>query len=209
MLRWTTLLIAISALGLVSACEDSGDSDVITNPGTDNGGNVGNDVTTTTKYFAVMIEDSPTYTCSTNQKAHGADMDAMELVDGSDSLAYADTVDGQVGDLGNGGASNCPDDVGASHQDLNAFKGAPDGTLSDGYVALGGGWLIAEFTGALELLPAYTLYVYEVGVAECGSQGCQDEDYRVAVTPGLTNTTDKNTVSSSAAGTAIISLTGI
>ena len=203
MLRWTTILIAISSLALVTACEASEDDDAMVTA--DTGGT--DTVQPPAGYFAVLIEDSTTHDCSNNSKNHGADMDAMELVDGSDSLAFADQVDGQVGD--SDGSSSLCGDINPDKIDLNEFKGAPDGSLSDGFVALGGGYLIAEFSGALEILPAYTLMVYEVGVNECGSQGCLDETYTVSVTPGLTNFTDKTTVSSTAAGTATLDLTGI
>ena len=210
----TSLVIGFATLAAVAACDvqsgdtDGGDTGTFTDTagsdalaGTDNGGGTGE-----THYYAIRVDDSPNYACSKNQKAHGADIDAVGLYDGDTSLGWFADVTGKIGD-----AANCDAPVSSKHTDFNEVKGAPDGTLSDGYVALGGGYVIGEFTSRTELVPAYTVQVIEVGVQECGDQGCKDEDYSVSAATDI-NCADNSCMillSDQAAGHSTIPLTGI
>ena len=150
----TSLVIGFATLAVVAACDvQSSDTDGGSTVLTDTTGSdatTGTDTTTgETHYYAIRVDDSPNYACSKNQKAHGADIDAVGLYDGDTSLGWFADVTGKIGD-----AANCDDPVGASHTNFDLVKGAPDGTLSDGYVALGGGYVIGEFTSRTELVPA-------------------------------------------------------
>ena len=94
-LTWTALLVGFASLTLALAgCDvDSDDDTDGTNGGTDtmngmdtNGGNG-------TQWYSVLIIDDAGWTCSNIQKAHGADIDAVELDDGAGgSLGFWDSV---------------------------------------------------------------------------------------------------------------------
>ncbi len=207
----TSLVIGLSTLAVVAACDVENGTDTDGGTTLTDGGSTdtttGADTTTgETRYYAIRVDDSPNYTCSKNQKAHGADIDAVGLYDGDTSLGWFADVTGQIGD-----AANCDDPVASKHTNFDEVKGAPDGTLSDGYVALGGGYVIGEFTSRTELVPAYTVQVIEVGVQECGDVGCKDEDYSVSAATDI-NCADNSCMvllSDQAAGHATIPLTGI
>ncbi len=128
---------------------------------------------------------SPTATgcnpCATSSsRAHGADIDAIGLFDGDEVLGYLDNVDYQDGDLCTGDESNLMTDT-------DKVKGAPDASISDGFVSLGGGWLTGEFDDALQITNGLQIVVFEVGT-KCGSNnncGGVDEGYEVFVAPDL------------------------
>ena len=237
----TSLVIGLSTLAAVAACDSPGGgsqptwvgaADSVTDTGaasghdvqssnTDGGGTVLTDTTPTgtdtgptgtdttpteAHYYAIRVDDSPNYTCSPNQKAHGADIDAVGLYDGDVNLGWFQNVTGRIGD-----AANCVDPVGPSHTNFDLVKSAPDGTLSDGFVALGGGYVIGEFTSRTELVPAYTVQVIEVGVWECGDIGCTDEPYSVSAATDISCNDNSCMVllSDLASGHATIPLWGI
>lgn len=144
----------------------------------------------TTEYFAIVVDDSEEFAthrpagqdpCATSSVgAHGADIDAVELRDeNGGSLGYYDSVRLEIG-------AACEnndrfDPVADVYRDADQSKGEPDGTLTENFVALGGGYIIGEFTGAPVILPGYTVVVYEVGA----DVGGQDEGFSVYVAEDL------------------------
>ncbi|MFO0748374.1 MAG: hypothetical protein U1F43_22330 [Myxococcota bacterium] len=146
------------------------------------------------RYYAIVVDDSDFFDgrCETSgSQAHGADIDAVELGDGSGaSLGYFENVvyrPGTVCDVASG-----------AHADADAVKGAPDGTLSDGFVSLGGGFVAGELgPNQLEVRPGYTVTVYEVGDEACAAAGLTagvdcvgDERYAVSLITELGCLTD-------------------
>lgn len=133
------------------------------------------------RYYAVILDDSAQFAshrsdggdpCATSpSKAHGADIDAVELLD-VDGVTVLDTLVHLYFVAGETCADNAFDD-------LEAAKGAPDGDLDSGFVSLAGGSLTGEFgASSLEILEGYSLRIYEiddafcVGVPSCvGSEG--------------------------------------
>jgi len=139
----------------------------------DNGDDAGTTTTTTTTepdttaadhYYSVIVDDSEQFDgrCATsNSGAHGADIDAIELLDGSTSLGYLTFVSYEAG-------TACT----VNFNDPNKAKGAPDGELTSGFVSLGGGHLTGEFgTSVLEIVQGYTISVYEIDDAFCAGVG--------------------------------------
>ncbi|MBL8784700.1 MAG: hypothetical protein JNJ59_07380 [Deltaproteobacteria bacterium] len=139
--------------------------------------------------FAVIVDDSqifpyhratgtnPCATASHPLYAHGADIDAVGLFDGSTLLGYLVSVDYREGGICS--ANNMSDPTLA--------LGAPDGKVGSGFVSLGGGWLAGEFAEGVEIRPGHTLVVYEVGThcAQNVNCGAVDEGYEVFVATDL------------------------
>jgi hypothetical protein len=133
-------------------------------------------------YFAVIVDDSevfPTHRaenaiCLTSaSKAHGADIDGVGLFDAQGNLVgYYDSVRLEQGDY-------CEFD--AKYTNPDEAKGEPDGTLTENFASLGGGYIIGEFDNAAQVLAGYAIQVYEVG-AEVGGV---DEGYDVFVATDL------------------------
>jgi hypothetical protein len=127
-------------------------------------------------WFAVLIADKwqpGVDACtSTNQHAEGADIDGVALFDKDDNLVgYAQVV---VYKPGSGGCDHTND----KHAQPDDAKGAPDASLSSGYVALWGGHMAVEFgDNSPKLAAGDKIEVYEVGEQTC--TGCKDEDYVV------------------------------
>ncbi|MFO0748375.1 MAG: hypothetical protein U1F43_22335 [Myxococcota bacterium] len=175
------ILVPFALMGLCSlpmvACDVQGDGDATTstNPTTTNDTT---DTVQTTKYYGLVVDDSEFFDgrCATSSsKAHGADIDAVELSDGTNSLGYFDTVIYQPGTV-------C-DVTSGTHADPELVKGAPNGSLTEGYVSLGGGFVAGEFDNQVQILPGYTVTVYEIGDDFCaGIPNCVgDEKYAVSV----------------------------
>lgn len=176
-------MILISGSVAISAC-DVEPSDVVGGgDDTTNPGDTGADVPAVPlQYTAIIIDDSrifPTHRadggnpCATSSMgAHGADIDAVALMDGPDLVGYLDTVDYEAG-------TRCTMDADFTDSDL--VKGAPDGQLLEGFVSLGGGWLTGEFDNQALILPTYDVIVYEVGA----EQGGLDEGFELFVAEDL------------------------
>lgn len=136
-----------------------------------------------TEYYALVVDDSVQFPdhrpdggnpCATSSvDAHGADIDAVELLNGSTSLGFWATTKYQPGTM-------C--EIAAKYSDSNEAEGPSDGTLTENFVSLGGGRIGGEFeASSLQILESYTVIVYEVGVAEGGI----DEEYTVSITEEL------------------------
>ncbi len=161
---------------------DTGGGNTDTGSGNTDTGGGNTDTTTPTEYFAVLVDDSAFFSthradggnpCATSSVgAHGADIDAVGLFDGSTVLGYFATVDVQTG-------SQC--EVADKYKADAEATGAPNGTLTENFVSLGGGALIGEFENQVQVLPGYTLVVYEVGK----DVGGIDEKYDVFVATEL------------------------
>lgn len=187
----------------MAACDvEQGDPDATTAPDVNQETNTETSEEVTPigdEYYAVIVTDSeifPTHRkggactsptesgcnpCATSSnRAHGADIDAVGLFDGDEVVGYLDNVDYQDGDLCTGAQSNLMTDT-------DKVKGAPDASLSDGYVSLGGGWLTGEFDDALQITNGLQIVVFEVGSKCAGDDSCggDDEGYEVFVAPDL------------------------
>lgn len=180
------VMACVAALGL-GACEtnnvpqdevDSGspDTDVVDPP-------------LEPEYFAVLLDDSVQFPehrtdggdpCATSAaNAHGADIDAIELLD-SDGVTSLGTLASSVYHP----ATLCDD---TAFTDPEEAESVPDGSLNDGFVSLAGGGLSGEFPASLELLAGYIIKVYEIDDAFCGgSPSCVgSEKYSVYITSEL------------------------
>jgi hypothetical protein len=142
------------------------------------------------EFFAVIVDDSaifPTHRsdggnpCATSSaKAHGADLDAVELRDDTGaSLGYLDSVRLALGTVCDNDSRFEP--IADEYRVADEVKGAPDGKLTENFVSLGGGYVIGEFAGAPLILPGYTIVVYEVG----SDEGGQDEGFELFVAEDL------------------------
>jgi len=217
------ILVPFALLGLVSlpltACdvqEGDGDADTTgTSP----------DVTTTPqdtadtappRYFALIVDDSDFFDgrCATSASgAHGADIDAVELITDQSDSYFFDAVKYEPG-------TTCT--VGDNHDNPSEVKGAPNGSLSDGFVALGGGLVAGEFdASAIEILAGYNVVVYEIDDDYCTAAGLTpgvncvgSEGYHVYITEQLSCvgtsgcSTKRITDSDGAEGEAQIPLSG-
>ena len=197
----SSLLVGLVALPF-AACdvEDDADADTTvsnTDPGT----------TTVTEYHGIMLQDSwvdGSGCPSKTQKAQGADIDAVGLFDSANSLVgYCDVVQGNVPGSSSCGANN--------HTNTNDAKGAPDGDISSGYVALTGGVIACEFApNSPKLTAGDSVEVYEIDTSYCS--GCDAEGYTVsAVTSAAcaTSACTNNVGLGTGAGVATLSVTGI
>ena len=223
------ILLPFALMGTLSlpmiACdvEDGADGSDVTQPDGDTSGDT--DTVVTTKYFAVIVTDSqifpthrvvgtnPCATAAPPLYAHGADIDAVGLFDGDQLIGYLDTVDYQEGGLCDASPNNP-----STMQDSAQAKGAPNASISERFVSLGGGFLTGEFAGAPEIQSGDTLVVYEVGT-KCGgdtSCGGVDEGYAVFVATDLDCVNEANypysscgiELSNSAEGEATIPVSG-
>jgi len=182
-------LMGMMSLPMVGCDVQATDTDATDTTG--GGDTTGGDTIQTTKYFAVIVTDSqifpthrvvgtdPCATASSPLNAHGADIDAVGLFDGAQLIGYLNAVDYQEGGL-------CPNKQNTM-TDSDEAKGAPNASLTENFVSLGGGWLIGEFDGAPELQSGDTLVVYEVG-SKCSNDtscGGVDEGYEVFVATDL------------------------
>lgn len=156
-------LIGLCSLPMVACDVEDGDEDATTNTNpsgtnpTDD-----NDTSPTVNYEAVIVDDSAQFNgrCATSSSgAHGADIDAVELVRGSDSYLVAG-VNYQPGTV-------CP--IGATHKNPEDVKGAPQDDLNTGYVSLGGGSVTVTFLSQVFIQDGDEIIVYEVGDTACGN----------------------------------------
>jgi hypothetical protein len=197
-LALTGLVAAAPACDVEDPLAGFGDDDTTVDPGTDTstGGTDtstgGTDTVTPppTQYFAVIVDDSEEFAthrpagqdpCATSSVgAHGADVDAVELRDDTGgSLGFYDSVRLEVGAFCEG--NDRFDPVADKYRDVAEVKGAADGTLTENFVSLGGGYVIGEFAGTPQVLPGHTIVVYEVG----SDAGGVDEGYTVFVATDL------------------------
>jgi len=119
-------------------------------------------------YAAIQIADVPDHDCSANSKNHGADIDAAELFEGGlGSLGFATEASGAQGP----GTPTCADPP--NSVSLTEALGAPDSSLSGGFVPLGGGYINLEFAELIRSGDA--VQIYQRGEDVCGFQGCKDE----------------------------------
>ncbi len=194
MRNFTRFMLSVTAGALMAsplvACDDALDTpDTIITP--DTTADTTPDVIVTKTYGAVYIQDlwdNKATNCGSTTEARmspGADIDAIELLNGNTILGNVDTVRGVVDP---DGVSKCANNA---YTDFNVVKGVPDATKNfDGnYVSLEGGWLIAEFGEvggpgkALDILVGDTLKVYELGksspIYAGGNDASKDEPYEV------------------------------
>jgi hypothetical protein len=141
------------------------------------------DTSVSTQYLAVIVDDTdifPTHRsdggnpCATSSVgAHGADIDAVKLFNDADV---------EIGTLSNARlAAGTECEIAAKYADFNEVLGQPDGTLTENFVSLGGGYVIGEFENAALILPGYSLQVFELGKDVNGV----DEGYEVFVATDL------------------------
>ncbi|MEZ4265323.1 MAG: hypothetical protein R3F39_03005 [Myxococcota bacterium] len=141
------------------------------------------DVVVAPRYHAVYIEDHwDGIGCGSaiqTRMSPGADIDAVELLDGDTILGTFDVVRGQPNPTGDTECEN-------GFSDPSAAKGPPDATQNfENYFSLHGGWLIGEFANALEVTPGDTVKVYELGTSHPLSTEGADEPYEVWIATGL------------------------
>jgi len=213
------VVMGVMALG-VQACEvQGGDEDATTDTftptdTTETDTFTEQDTTVATEYYAVYLEDLSEVRCATsNSGAHGADIDAVALFDGSTLVGYLDTID----------ADHPTDCDTYGFDDTAEAKGAPQANpkLTEGFYSLSFGWLIGEFDGAAQILSGYDITVYEIDDDACTAAGLNpntncvgSEPYALSIATGLdcVNETDPNAcmvfISDQAEGTATLPLSG-
>ena len=205
------ILVSFAMAGLVAvpmvACDvQSEDGDATTNPTntTDatNTTDTVQDETAGSNYVAVIVSDENKFdkTCHSTSGADGADIDAVELSDDQDNNL--------------GGFVNAKLTQGTSctmqHNNIDDVKGMHNGTLNNGYVSLGGGYVIGVFQSDVFIEDGYTITVYEIGDSFCGgsSQCIGDEKYEVALADSINcggaNATCAQPLADSAGGEATI-----
>ncbi len=183
-----TMALPMVACDVEDPAGDATDTTTDTTPGETTGDTGPGDTTEPDKYFAVIVDDSqifpthrvvgtdPCATASPPLYAHGADIDAIGLFDADLLIGYLDVVDYQEGGICTGNRATGPTDP-------DQAKGAPNATITERFVSLGGGFLTGEFAGQAQIQSGDTIVVYEVGT-KCGNnQNCggQDEGYEVFV----------------------------
>lgn len=232
------ILLPFAMMGLISAplaaCDVEGSPSDTTNPPTDTIQPDTSPTDTTTpdttpdpEYRAIIVDDDgffqnhrPSAICATSSVgAHGADIDAVGLFesDGTTLVGYFDTVDAKLG-------TSCT--IAAKYSNATQARGAPNGTLMENFVSLGGGAIIGEFGDFTEtppapvgkLFPGDVVVVYEIGDKFCGGvASCVgDESYHVYVASRLDCLNSGNrsacqkrvTGSNGAKGEATVPLTG-
>lgn len=159
------------------------DAVVDTSPTPDAVVDAGPDIVAPRSYYAVYLQDQwDGINCGSadpQRMSPGADIDAVELLAGTIILGNFDVVRGKANPDGNSKCQN-------AFSDPNAAKGPPDATKNfENYFSLYGGWLVGEFTGALEIQPGDTIRVYELGPTHPLSTEGADEPYEVYLTTGL------------------------
>ena len=186
------IILPLALTGLVTSAPGCDVEDPLADLGGSDTSTGGTDtvIPVETEFFAIVVDDSAEFAthrpagqdpCATSSAgAHGADVDAVELRDETGgSLGYYDSVRLEIG-------AACEnndrfDPVADVYRDAAEAKGAPDGTLTENFVSLGGGYIIGEFTDAPVIMPGYTVVVYEVGA----DVGGQDEGFSVYVAEDL------------------------
>lgn len=118
------------------------------------------------RFFALIVDDSDFFDnrCATSSSgAHGADIDAVELITDNDVSYFFDEVDYEPG-------TSCT--IGDNHNNPSEVEGPPDGSLTDGFLSLGGGVVAGEFgPSAIEIVAGYQVVVYEIGDDYCIAAG--------------------------------------
>jgi hypothetical protein len=137
------------------------------------------DTIVTRTYSAVYIQDQwDGINCGSTDPAKmspGADIDAVELLNGTDLLGTFDVVRGESNPDANTKCQNGFDDP-------NLAKGAPDATGNfENYFSLYGGWIIGEFTNATEIQAGDTIKIYELGQSHPLSTEGNDEPYEAFI----------------------------
>ncbi|MCB9729456.1 MAG: hypothetical protein H6744_08860 [Deltaproteobacteria bacterium] len=172
---------AIIALPMIG-CDETTDSDIITNPDTVSDTSVP-DTTVTTTYSAVYIQDQwDGINCGSSDASRmspGADIDAVELLDGTSVIGTFDVVRGMSNPTNNTKCSNAFDDP-------DLAKGPPDATKNfENYFSLYDGWLIGEFTNAAEIQSGDTIKIYELGPSSPLATEGKDEPYEAYIATGI------------------------
>lgn len=156
-------------------------------------------------FHAVLIRDDPDFACSVNQRSHGADIDAVSLLDAEGKYvswwAKARMVPGD--------SSKCAEPLANRFTIASEAQGGANATLDDHYVALAGGYVIGQFKDAQEITSGQSVHVYEVGVAAGG----RDDPYSVWLATDLSCTPDAEPpcaalVEPHAVGESVIALSG-
>ena len=138
------------------------------------------DTIVTRTYSAVYILDHwDGINCGSTDPAKmspGADIDAVELLNGIDLLGTFDVVRGESNPDAN---TKCEAN---GFDDPNLAKGAPDATGNfENYFSLHGGWIIGEFTNATEIQAGDTIKIYELGQSHPLSTEGNDEPYEAFI----------------------------
>lgn len=176
------IIISLAIGGLASASIVACDVEDTFEPGSDTTitqDTAGDTTVAPTQYLSVIVDDSeifPTHRvvgtnpCATAADgAHGADIDAVALFKGNGDLAgYYDTVRLALG-------TQC--EIDAKYKNASEVKGAPQGKTNEGFVSLGGGYVIGEFDNRVTIQPGYSIIVYEIGKEVGGNS----EGYKVFV----------------------------
>lgn len=208
--------LSIAAAGLIASplvgcdvSEDPIDGDDTT-IGDDTGGDTIDEDTTVVApdYFAILLQDRWDERCATSSSgAHGADIDAVGLFDSSADTA---TLLGYAQFAASKSDPNGLECNAYSFDDLDDLKGAPDGSLTNGFYSLYGGWALIEFENQIQILDDYAVVVYEIGDDFCqGISGCVgDEGYDVYVATELDCVTEGADGVSDTTACQLIQLTG-
>ena len=107
----------------------------------------------------ILIQDDTSFTCH-NHRGHGANIDGGSHRDSEGHVEYAAVVaDSMISEC----LPRCADLGSNAYTDPSEALGLPDATYDSGYVALGGGWIILEFSEPI--ISGDIVVVYEVGLA--------------------------------------------
>ena len=133
-------MAGLAAIPTVGCDVQNGDGDAVTNnPNTTNNttDTNNNQETTVTGPIAVIVSDEDTFdgVCRSNSGADGADIDAVLLSDKDDA-----SLGGFVNATLRAG-STCN----VTKTKVDDVKGNPNGTLTSGFVSLGGGYVAGVF----------------------------------------------------------------
>lgn len=165
-----SLIVGIGVAALAMACEPGGGGGDAETGGTVNPGN-DTTVTPTAGFTALEIFDDPNNPtlnpCDAGALATpGADIDAAELLSGSDLLA-------NLSGCSASGGGTCANDMTNASQ----AEGSPDGDTENGFIALNGGFIRCGWSGGEEAKSGQTIAIYEIG----GTGGGKIEQYGARV----------------------------
>ncbi|MGM0574185.1 MAG: hypothetical protein ACQEXJ_00430 [Myxococcota bacterium] len=227
--RIPLLLATAGLLALpLAACEIDDDGNGLTdNGGTPDAAGDVQDTTEEQQFAGVLVQDlwnpdtcgepDQAGCCGSQHEAKmapGADIDAVELIAGSDILGTFEFVASETNPTGSDVCSA------NAYDDPDAAKGAPDATQAfpepagTGYFALHGGWIAGEFTGGVFVQAGDQIKVWELGQSHDLANDGTDEPYEVHLVETIgCNPRDGMTgcsfmLSDQAVGTATITATG-
>ncbi len=197
--------LALGSTLTTPACDAPGAGSAASTDATGDGTSAGDAPTVAGPFHAVLILDDADFACSVNQRSHGADIDAVALLDAEGKRvswwAKARMVPGDD--------SKCAAPLAYRFTVAREAQGGANATLDDHYVALAGGYVIGEFKDAQEITADQSVHVYEVGA----SVGGRDDPYSVWLATDLTCTPDADPpcaqlVEPRAVGESVIPLAG-